>query len=62
MTRIFEVETEIYFRCERHWTPNWSRRRVAARTAAEAIRRVERQENSRNIRAVGVKLVAETET
>jgi hypothetical protein len=54
-TRIFSVELE-----HTEWGTNWSRTRVQARTAAEAIRKAERGE-PRTVRAVGVELVAETD-
>ena len=53
MTRIFRVELE-------HLTygRNWTSRDVAARTAAEAIRKAERGEGTR-VRATDVSLIAE---
>lgn len=55
-TRIFDVELE-----HRRWGTNWVRRRVKARTAAEAIRKAERTQDDKQTRAVAVSLVAETD-
>lgn len=55
-TRIFRVEMEHL-----RYGTNWSRTTVAARTAAEAIRKAERLEGTTQVRAVGVVLLAETD-
>lgn len=55
-TRIFQVEMEHL-----RYGTNWSRNTILARTAAEAIRKAERLEGTKQIRAVGVTLLAETD-
>lgn len=55
-TRIFEVEMEHL-----RYGINYSRERVVARTAAEAIRKAEAQADSKQLRAIGVNLIAESD-